>query len=523
VRRIPAIVALALTPVLALTSVPPATAARFAFPEGVASGDVTSSSAVLWTRTSRAGTVVAEVATDRRFLDVVRIARGKAREERDLTVELRVGGLDAGEDYHYRFLGPGGARSRTGVFGTAPARGETATIRFVYSGDSDGTPAAGQNYRDEIAASAAGMANQRADFFVYLGDTIYSDSGLASERADSLDEYRAKYREVRSIGALLRLLRSTSVVAQWDDHEVRNDFASVPPFAPAGVTAQEIAAGRQAFGEYFPLREGGGGRTYRRLRWGPDLEVFVLDERSYRTSPQAVFQACFQPSENEPDVAPTLPQPLRSSFAAPTGRPYLASPPPAACLPAIADASRTMLGVEQKAWLKNGLQNSRATFKVVVNEVPIQEIYANPYDRWEGYAAERQEILSFIRDNGITGVFFATTDTHATIANQACITTLGPGGTYDCNTATAPWEVVAGPIGTETFASQVDAVAPGASPLVAGFIRSFLHSPCVDLDESAAWATAVLNGRRDTLTIIPKRPGGRRGQPICEAPIVVQG
>ena len=104
-------------------------------------------------------------------------------------------------------------------------------------------------------------------------------------------------------------------------------------------------------------------------------------------------------------------------------------------------------------------------------------------------------------------MFFATTDTHATIANQACIITLDPGGTYDCNTATAPWEVVAGPMGTKNFASEVDEVAPGASSLVGGFIRSFLHSPCVDLDEPAAWATAMVNGNKEDA--VRSSPSGR--------------
>jgi alkaline phosphatase D len=519
-RRLFAVVAAAML----VGQVQPAAAARFAFPEGIAAGDVTKSSALLWTRANKAGTVVAEVATDKRFFDVLRVKRGRAREERDFTVELRVKGLRPGETYHYRFLGPGGARSNVGTFETAPAPKDTGTVRFVYSGDSDGT-AAPNGYRDEIAASATAMARQRADFFIYLGDTIYSDSGLAPERADTLEEYRARYREVRSIAAVRRLFRSLSVVGQWDDHEVRNDFASVPPFAPAGVTASEIAAGRQAFLEYFPLKEGGGGRTYRRLRWGRDVELFVLDERSYRTSQASSLVTCDQDPgpDIEPDVAPTLPQPLRSQFAPLTGLTYLASPPPPGCLDSINDPSRTMLGAEQEAWLKERLRNSGATFKVIVNEVPIQEFYVSPYDRWEGYAAERRELLSFIRDAGITGVFFATTDTHATIANRACITTLGPGGTYDCNTATAPWEVVAGPMGTENFASEVNGVVPGAATLVAGFIESFLHSPCVDIDEPAGWANVVVNGKNDTLRITPKRPGGQRGQPICAAPIVVQG
>lgn len=508
----------------ALLQVHPATAGKFSFPGGVAAGDVSKSTALLWTRTSGAGTVVAEVATDRRFFDVARVVKGKAKADRDFTVELRVKRLDPGEHYFYRFLGPGDSRSKIGQFDTAAAPKDTGVTRFVYSGDSDGTVTAGESFRDEVAASASGMAGQKADFFVYLGDTIYSDSGLAPERADTLDDYRAKYREARTIGPLLKLLRSTSVVAEWDDHEVRNDYAGNPPapFAAGGLTPGEVAAGQQAFREYFPLRETGGGATYRRLRWGRDLELFVLDGRSYRTSPAALFVACFQPETMQPDLAPTLPQPVRSSFASNTGLDYLADPPPPGCLPAFNDPARTMLGAEQEAWLKDALAKSKATFKVIVNNVPIQELYASPYDRWEAYPAERQELLTFIRDSGITGVVFATTDTHATIVNPACITTLGSGGTYDCNTSTAPIEVVAGPMGAQSFSAQINNVVPGAAPLVEGFIESFLHSPCVDLSEQAAWATAVVKGKNDTMKITPKRPGGKHGQPICAAPIVVK-
>lgn len=508
----------------ALIQVQPATAAKFGFPDGVASGDVTRSTALLWTRTNRAGTVVAEVATDRRFFDVTRIVKGKAKEEAAFAVEVRVKRLDPGEHYYFRFVGPGGSRSKVGQLDTAPAPKDTGVTRFVYSGDSDGTVTAGENYRDEIAAAAVGMAGQKADFFVYLGDTIYSDSSLAPEKADTLGEYRAKHSEVRSIGALRRLLGSTSVVAQWDDHEVRNDYAGNPPapFAVGGLTPAEVAAGQQAFRESFPIRESGGGATYRRLRWGRDLDLFVLDGRSYRTSPAALYAACFQPTVGEPDIAPTLPQPVRSSFASSTGLTYLGAPPPPPCLPAFNDPTRTMLGAEQEAWLHDGLQKSKATFKVIVNPVPIQELFAAPYDRWEAYPAERKELLTFIRDNGISGVAFTTTDTHATIVNPACITTLGPGGTYDCNTDTAPTEVIAGPMGTATFAAEINNVLPGAAPLVSGFIESFLHSPCVDIDEPVAWATAVVKGKSDTLTITPKRPGGKHGEPICSAPIVVK-
>ena len=45
-----------------------------------------------------------------------------------------------------------------------------------------------------------------------------------------------------------------------------------------------------------------------------------------------------------------------------------------------------MLGARQYAAFTKAIRASTATWKVVVNEVPIQQFYALPYDRWEGYA-----------------------------------------------------------------------------------------------------------------------------------------
>jgi PhoD-like phosphatase len=46
---------------------------------------------------------------------------------------------------------------------------------------------------------------------------------------------------------------------------------------------------------------------------------------------------------------------------------------------------------------------------------------AQPYDRGEGYAAERKEILDFIRSHRIENVVFLTTDIHANLINQAFV------------------------------------------------------------------------------------------------------
>lgn len=502
----------------------PASAGKFKFPDGVASGDVTKRSALLWTRTSKEARLRVQVATDKRFRDVVSRANVRSTEERDLTVEVKVRGLHPGEHYFYRFIGPGGRTSRTGQFDTAP-RGSNVT--FVYSGDSDGTatPEGVANFRDEVGSVMAAARLEDPDFFVYLGDTIYSDSGLAPAPADDLAEYRAKYREVRSIAAAQRFLSSTSVVAMWDDHEVRNDYAGNPGGAayPPGIGAL-IPVGQQAFREYFPIQESPDGALYRRLRWGKDLELFVLDQRSYRTTPVPLFVACDtdgNPANGlTPDLAPTLPQVYREQFKNFPGLGYFDDPPQPGCLPAINSSSRTMLGAAQESWLKDALLTSTATFKVIVNEVPIQELYANPYDRWEAYASERAELLDFIADNNVQGVFFATTDTHASIANPVCAPTLDSGtGAYVCDRAAQPWELIAGPLGTNTFAAEVESVIPGASDEFETFMSTVLDSPCTEFDEPS-FATVEVNAKANTLKVTPKRPTPGNPVPVC-SPIVL--
>jgi alkaline phosphatase D len=146
-------------------------------------------------------------------------------------------------------------------------------------------------------------------------------------------------------------LRVTPVTAIWDDHEVENDFDG---------THAALTEGRQAFREYWPVRATG--VLYRRLAWGPLLELFVLDCRSHR-SPQ---------SETGP--------------------------------------GRTMLGTAQKTWLTAGLAASTAAFKVVVSSVPF--LGSSRQDSWHGYPGERDEILAGLRRDNVRNVVVLSADIH---------------------------------------------------------------------------------------------------------------
>ena len=239
--------------------------------------------------------------------------------------------------------------------------------------------------------------------------------------------YRAKYRENRADRALQHLLADVPLYAIWDNHEVRNDFAGET------VDRTLYGSGRQAFLEYMPLARPhvpaeapcAAAPLFRVFHWGSAVQIIVLDERSCRSAD--VAEVCRH------DPLPTLPLDLRRLFG-------LLDPPPPDCLAALFDPARTMLGALQMEAFKKALLERTATFTFVINQVPIQQFWGSPYDRWEGYAAERQHLLEFIRDHHIEHVIFLTTDTHANLINDVFI---------DRFAAPAPvaYEFVTGPIG----------------------------------------------------------------------------
>ncbi len=458
------------------------------FTDGVASGDVTASSAVLWTRAEGGDRLSIEIATEPSFAGA-RIEQATTSEARDFTVKQRLDGLAPATRYYYRFRA-GEAVSAAGTFVTAPEAASSRPLRFVFSGDSDGTRApdgtpAYNNFEVLDAAAAEDPA-----FFLYFGDTIYGDRQPA---ATTLDGYRAKYRVNRGYPALTNILARTSTYNTWDDHEVVNDFDG------ATQDRARLEAGRQAFREYMPIDDSSGDAAtmYRTFRWGRDVELFALDERSFRSAD--VSAACSAGGTPDPlpgAAAPGVPDALRG------GRGLLGLPPdlPAGCLAAIDDPSRTMLGAAQKEFLKTRLRASDATWKVIVNEVPMQQLLALPYDRWEGYAAERREILSFIRDNGIKNVVFLTTDLHGNIFGPVRMDVFN-------DPAPVAYEAVVGPIATSTLKRSIaKAVGETASAVFAPLLTGVLKADCAEIDAYSYGLVEV--DPAGIMTITAKDAGG---------------
>jgi alkaline phosphatase D len=204
----------------------------------------------------------------------------------------------------------------------------------------------------------------------------------------TLADYRAKYALYRSDASLRRMHARFPMVSIWDDHEVQDNYAGGAPGggldAAKRFSDRRRAAATQAFFEHMPLRVPKG--LYRSLRFGRTVELIMLDERRYRAD-----QPCG-------DVAGGPDCPERHQ-------------------------PRPFLGDAQMAFVKERLAASDAAWKVIGNEVPIMpvKIGANAYggfDTWQGYVADREQLLSHIRDRQIRDVVFVTGDFHTFFAGD---------------------------------------------------------------------------------------------------------
>ena len=344
-------------------------------------GEVTDTSAVMWVR----GVAWGEVGI--RYEPVPRPsdpspagpagARGEVRvtPSQNLTGKLLLQPLEPATRYRYT-VSQGGAQI-AGEFVTAPGPTAALPVRFVWSsalGSSGHCRKPGAGYSIFRA-----LAQVPADFFLFVGDTIYADQVCGGSPrqagydfvARRLADFWSKHRYNREDPAVQAFYRRTSVYAIWDDHEVRSNFA--------GPTEPLMDAGRRAFIDYFPIQppRDEPGRLYRKFRWGALLEVFILDTRQYR-SPGGVHDG----------------------------------------------PGKTMLGAAQRRWLIESVTGSSAVWKVVVSSVPlsvptggrIHDSWSNanpqgvPEEHGSGYATERDAILRTLRQRGVRNLVFLVGD-----------------------------------------------------------------------------------------------------------------
>jgi len=323
------------------------------------------------------------------------------------------------------------------------------------------------------------VASEGNDFNIDFGDTIYSDPasihvpGWQNRPALSVHDKWAMYRRKLSIRNMRRARAATGMYNHWDDHEFINDF-SIPEFG-----RKLYQHGVRAFRDFEPVHYAKRTGIYRTVRWGRNLELFFLDERSFRSAPADAGSACDNPDTGQPDLAPTGPQSLRNAFAALD--PSLRQPVSQRCKDAINDPKRTMLGTRQLQRFLHDVRSSDARWKVVMNPVPIMQFYEDPYDRWEGYAYERVQLLRALESANVRNLVFLTTDTHAALKSVVRFRTLqgdvAPSNAPQTTPSDSPYsEFVIGGVATAPLWQEIDAVtgSPGSGELLS---QVFLKPP----------------------------------------------
>ena len=432
----------ALTATPAAPSAPAAPAPSPLFAHGVASGDMTADSAVIWTRLPAAAMVTPELSERAGFEQATALTPVAADASHDFTVKATARNLKPGTVYHYRFRA-GDEISPAGSFTTAFAPQQNAKVTLGFTGDAD--------WKWKPYPILRSVAAETLDFFVFLGDLIYETTNQQGTAvAEDLEGYRAKYRENREPRAgssstatpMLDLYRRFGQYSVFDNHELglsRRD-RSAPPYteggapAPGGFVNQTPGFRQriQAYAEYQPVREetitGTGdprtdttGKFFRSVPWGANAELIVLDARSYRDARLANSDA-----------------------------------------PAAASCARTMLGAPQLRWTQDALLAAHtrgAVWKVVVTASPMQETGrasdlggdVEGSKSWAGgYACERSKLLKFIDDNAITNVVFLTTDNHYTMINNLRYRSDPADPASPLKPARNAFEVLTGPLGAGT-------------------------------------------------------------------------
>ena len=389
---------------------------------GIQSGDVSTDSGVVWSRADRPSRMLVETSTTESFKLIRGATYVDALPETDLTAKALVENLPAGQDIFYRIrfedLSLPGVTSepQVGRFRTAPSG--RRPVSFLWSGDTAGGGWGIDEARGGMRTYAT-MHNHRPDFFIHCGDHIYADNPVRAEVklptgevwknlvteeksrvAQTLADFRGHYKYNLLDRNVLAFNADVPMLAQWDDHEVTNDWC--PGDRLHSIYANNsllklVANGRRAFHEFMPLREtqAEAGRVYRKIPYGPLLDVFMLDMRSYRTS--------------------------------------------------LADGDESaILGPAQLAWLKRALMRSQATWKVIAADLPIGVVSHDTVAQGDGPPQGREheiaDLLAFIKHAGVRNTVWLTADMHYTAAHY-----------YDPNAAVFQdfepfWEFISGPL-----------------------------------------------------------------------------
>ncbi len=401
---------------------------------GVASGDVTNQSATIWSRSNSQSMMNVEYGTKEKLSNAMYQEGSVAYASTDFTAKANLVGLMPYTQYFYRVWFSDLANSNntsnsvTGKFITAPIQNgdfdnnnKTEEIRFIWGADLGGQSYC-RNQMDNGYKIFESMESLNPHFFIANGDMVYADGACSAlgpvdisnnitwknipgdfksitdpsvdweNKSEVKDIFVDHWKYNRNDHYLQSFLKNTSMYSQWDDHEVTNDFGSKWPYLNLFNIERDgypniVEEGLSAFFYYSPIKTGAmednSNGIYRSFNWGQPLDLFILDARSYR-------------DQN-----------------------HMADTP---------ENNKTLIGENQLEWLKQGLLNSNATWKIVSSDVPIsiptgsnasilgRDGWANgnetDYSKYTGFERELYDLFGYIDENNLKNIVFVTTDVH---------------------------------------------------------------------------------------------------------------
>lgn len=449
--------------------------------------------------------MLVEVATNDAFRDSRRLRGPATTPETDFTAKIVVPDVPPGEKIFYRVrfedLADRNAVSEpvAGSFRAPPAG--RRDVRFAWSGDT-----AGQGYGIDLARGGMRtfetIRRLQPDFFVHSGDTIYADNPLPPAMrlddgtiwrnvltpakikvAESVAEFRGNHFYNLLDVHVRKFHTEVPTFYQWDDHEVLNNWYPTelledPRYRIRNVSVLAANA-RRAFFECLPIRPHATEQIFRQVSYGPSLDLFFLDLRSYR-------------GPNSPN---------RQTQAGPAA---------------------SYLGGLQMEELKRRLLSSKATWKVLCSDMPIALMIGDGLQDFDnsangngpplGRELEIADLLRFLKQNRVRNTFWITADVHHAAAIY-----------YDPNKAIFQdfepfWEFVSGPLHAGSF---------GPPPLdnTFGPETRFLSVPKTMLPNSPPSAgfqffgTVNIDGQTEQLTVAQWNVGGEKLWSITLPPV----
>ncbi|MGB5484089.1 alkaline phosphatase D family protein [Parasphingorhabdus sp.] len=320
------------------------------FTHGIASGEPSQNSILLWTRF--VGTcdnrLTVEIAENIDFSGPKISGEIVAQAERDHIAKITIDGLNPDQWYFYRFIAPDGTVSQIGRTRTLP---EGATRRFNI-----GVVGCSNLPFGYFNAYAHAAQNRDLDLMIHTGDYLYeypigtypsNEQALAgrmiqpSHEMVQLADYRLRYAAYRSDPDLQRLHQILPMIAMWDDHEFANDAykdGAENHDASEGNWSTRKRVAERVYREWMPVSD----RNHSDPLWseyqiGDLATIFLTESRiGARNQPVDLVAAL----KGQQDVQKAL-----ETFRDDVWQ----------------DPAREMIGGEQEAWLAAAMQKSKAS------------------------------------------------------------------------------------------------------------------------------------------------------------------